>query len=70
VVRDAGPGVVVLTALGRLGDQHALDLGADDHPEPFESDEVQARPRDLTNAPGLKTRIGSTTSARKFDRER
>jgi len=41
------PGVVILTALARLGDRvHALDLGADDViQEPFESDEVRARVR-------------------------
>lgn len=43
------PGVVVLTALGRLGDRvHALDLGADDVvQEPYEPDEVRARVRSV-----------------------
>ncbi len=43
------PGILVLTALGRLGDRvHALDLGADDViQEPFECDEVRARVRSV-----------------------
>lgn len=41
------PAIVILTALGRLGDRvHAFDLGADDViSEPFELDEVRARVR-------------------------
>jgi DNA-binding response OmpR family regulator len=41
------PGVIALTALGRLSDRvHALDLGADDViQEPVECDEVRARVR-------------------------